>query len=97
MEVYPDQKVLKVLRQLGYSKFKIKYRKIHAKRGQDHILIKLNRNGMPRTDKPNLISAHQDIDTENPPYHRADYKQEKKLVKEFIRAWIQEIKESSGP
>jgi len=90
--VEPDPKVLKVLRQLGYSNFQVKYGKVHAKRNQDHLLIKLTENGMPRTDKPNLISAHQDIVTRIPPYHHADYKKKKRLIKEFIQAWMREIK-----
>lgn len=90
-DVEPDPKVLKVLRQLGYSNFQVRYRKVHAKRNRDHIMIKLNKNGISRTDKPNSVSAHQDLNSKLPPYHRSDFSEQEKLVKEFWTTWKKEI------
>lgn len=91
---YVDPRVRKTLQKLGYSVIRIKYRKIHAKRNRDHLIIKVNKKGMPRTDKPGLISAHQDFPSKIPPYHRASFDKKERLIKEFERAWMKEMASS---
>lgn len=76
--------VLETLRQLGYSNVEVKNERVHARRGRNHIIIRLSKKGNPDF----RLRAHQDLASRTlPSHHHADFSDEKRLIREFWRAF----------
>lgn len=70
------------LKKLGYGQIEIKYGRVYARRGVDHIIVRLAKNGNPDFRS----HAHQDRLTGTlPTHHHADFTSEKELLREFYR------------
>jgi hypothetical protein len=81
--------VLDALGRLGYLNVEVKYGRVYARRGRDHLIIRLSKRGNPDF----RLRAHQDIPSKTLlSHHQADYSSEKRLVKEFRRAFRETLK-----
>jgi hypothetical protein len=84
-----NPKILETLQGLGYSNVEIKNERVYARRGRDHIIIRLSKRGNPDF----RIKAHQDFPTKSlPSHHYAEFAEERRLIKEFRRAFREELK-----
>ncbi len=84
-----NPKVLVTLRQLGYFNLEVKNGRVYARRGRDHLIIRLNKKG-------NLdfrLRAHQDLQSKTlPSHHYADHTEEKRIIKEFWQVFTTQLK-----
>ena len=79
MKVHPS--ILTALQKLGYGNVEVRNDTLHARRGADHLIIKLTRKGTVKK-----VSAHRDIPSRPSPlaHHRAvKGKVGSKLAREF--------------
>lgn len=86
--------ILTALKKLGYRKIEVRNDTLHARRGADHLIIKLARKGTVKR-----VSAHRDTPSRPLPFanHRAvKGKIGSKLAKEFKTLYLKLRRRSSS-
>ena len=90
-----DPPLLTALKKLGYRKIEVRNDTLHARRGADHLIIKLARKGTVKR-----VSAHRDVCTQQTSpfaHHRAvKGKVGSKLAKEFKTLYLELRRRSSS-